>query len=151
MSSIITDQTQVRTHLRSKDRAVETQRLQGIHNKQQMEREIAMDPEEHEFRKKDAILAQVIGHELVHSYPGHGWQVECDIRNGVAKVFNCHMSGQVGYMIHLKELNISTLRMDMVRIGGTVLETFGLDRGKAIESQIIDKQRDHTGSVKADY
>ena len=151
MSKIITDPLHVSKYLRSTDRAAEQSRLEGIHNKRQLEREIAMDPEEKIFREKDSVLAQAIGMELVHNYPGHGWQVECDIRNGVAKIFNCHMSGQHGYMLHLKNLNPSTFRADIMRVGGTVLESFGLDRGKAIEHQIIEKQRDHAGSVKADY
>jgi len=154
MTSIITDKAQVNNILLTKNKvreASEMKRLQARQERHQLEHEIAMDPEEKEFKEKDLVLAQSIGYELVHHYPGHGWQVECDIRNGVAKIFNCHMSGQHGYMLHLKNLNLSTFRADIMRVGGTLLESFGLNRGKINENQVIDKQRDRSGSVKADY
>lgn len=154
MTKIITDTVQVNDYLRTKNKAdnqAEQTRLKAMSERSNLEREIAMDPEDREYKDKDLILATAIGHELVHHYPGHGWQVECDIRNGVAKIFNCHMSGLQGYLLHLSKLNMPSFRADIMRVGGTLLESFGLDRGKVNENQVIDKQRDHSGSVKADY
>ena len=153
MSKIITDAGSVNSYLRSKSKAadqVEQKRLEGLHEKRKVELEIAMDPEEREYKQKDMQLASVIGTELVHHYPGHGWQVECDIRNGVAKIFNCHMSGVYGYMLHIKDINLHTFRADIMRVGGTLLESFGVSRGKFNPDEIMSIQRDHTGSVKAD-
>lgn len=154
MTKIITDTAQVNNYLRTKTKVSEKkveQRLQAMSERRSLELEIAMDPEDREFKDKDLTLATAIGNELVHHYPGHGWQVECDIRNGVAKIFNCHMSGLQGYLLHLSKIDVANFRADIMRVGGTLLESFGLDRGKVNENQVIDKQRDHSGSVKADY
>ena len=155
MIKIITDKAQVNNYLLTKNKAdnqATLKKQQAHHDRRKVELEMAMDPEEQEFRIKDSQLAQAIGAELVTHYPGHGWQVESDIRNGVAKIFNCHMSGVHGYLLHLKTLGIGAqFQTDIMRLGGTLLESFGLNRGKAIDNQIMDIQRDHAGQVKADY
>lgn len=154
MSKIITDKVHVNYLLRTKGKVrekAEKARFKGLQERRQVELEMAMCPEDREYKRKDAILAFAIGNELVKHYSGHGWQVEVDIRNGVAKIFNCHMSGLHGYLLHLKKIDIANFRTDIMRVGGTLLESFGLDRGKINAIQVIDKQRDLSGSVKADY
>lgn len=154
MTKIITDKVFVNNYLLSKNKAdskASNTKKEAVFNRRRVELEIAMDPEEREYRDKDRVLAELIGHELVHTYPGHGWQVECDIRNGIAKVFNCHMSGLHGYLMHLKDLSLDTFRDDIMRVGGTLLESFGIGRGHFDQDEIMSIQRDHSGSAKADF
>jgi len=153
VTRIITDPVQANNYLRSKNKAdaqAEQTLKQTNHNKWQLEREIAMDPEEKKFREKDGILATAIGSELVKHYSGHGWEVECDIRNGIARIFNKYMSNKHGYLLHLKLLNVDTFSADIMRVGGELLETFGVSRGKFDEDEIMNLTRDNQGCVKAD-
>ena len=151
MSKIITEPSQVNNYLLTKgksDRQAEQKAAEGAAKRFERERIEAMNPEDIAFKNRDMELAQLIGHELVSYYPGHGWQVECDIRNGVAKIFNCHMSGLYGYLLHLNKLNLDTFRVDIMRVGGELLESFGLSRGKFDEAEVVGIQRDRTGAAK---
>jgi len=153
MTKIITDKGQVNNYLLSRNKAAEQaqQHKQRVY-KQRLaaEMEIVNDPEEAEYRIKDSILAQKIGFELCHAYPGHGWEVEVDIRNGIAKIFNVHLSGLNGYLLHLKKISLSSFKQDIVRIGGELLEAFGVSRGKFDQDEIMNLERDRTGGVKVD-
>lgn len=120
------------------------------HNKRALEREIAMDPVDREFRAKDEAFGQAIGSELVKHYKGHGWEVEVDIRNGIARIFNKYTSNTHGYLLHLKLLNPSNFSAEIMRVGGDLLERFGVSRGKFDEDEIMGLKRDHKGCVKVD-
>ncbi len=153
MTKIITDTSQVNNYLLTKNKAenqVEQKRLQNLSDRRKVELEAAMCPEDREFRQKDQILANAIGSELVKHYPGHGWEVECDIRNGVAKIFNTYTSGLYGYLLHLKLLNLDTFSADIMRVGGNLLESFGVSRGRFDQDEVMNLQRDHNGTAKVD-
>lgn len=153
MSKIITDKAQVNNYLQTKNKVVkqkENQRLKTLSERKQLEFEAAMDPQDREFKSKDLILAQSIGSELVKHYPGHGWEVECDIRNGVAKIFNRYTSSIYGYLLHLKLLSAATFSADIMRVGGNLLESFGVSRGKFNQDEITDLKRDEKGCAKVD-
>lgn len=126
------------------------QKAKVTHVRNELELEIVSDPAEAEYRIKDSVLASNIGKELVANYPGHGWQVECDIRNGVAKLFNVHMSGTIGWMLKLADLRESSYRQDIKRIGGEMLERSGLSRGPFNELEVMAKQRDTSGQARID-
>jgi hypothetical protein len=115
-----------------------------------LELEIVQDPEEAIFRVKDFEIAKTIGQELCGLYPGHGWVVEADARNGIAKICNKHMGVKAGYIYKLKDINIGTFKRDMMRVGGDILERYKLTRGKMIESEVLGVQRDHRGNAKVD-
>lgn len=114
------------------------------------ELEVATDPEDAIYRHKDLAVAKLIGSELVRQYPGHGWQVVSDIRNGIAKLYNMHISGQIGWMLKLKDLREVTFSRDIQRIGGEMLERSGLSRGRFNELEVLERQRDSIGRSKVD-
>ncbi|RKZ98530.1 MAG: hypothetical protein DRQ42_08725 [Gammaproteobacteria bacterium] len=103
-----------------------------------------------EFRTQDAIWAARIGGELIKAYPGHGWEVVVDIKNGICNIFNRHMSPTVGYRLKLNEICLDTLTRDLVRIGGEILERFGLARDKFEADVIREIQHNTHGQAKAD-
>lgn len=117
-----------------------------------MQLDIATSMEEVERRKVDYYWAARIGHILAKSYPGHGWQVEVDTANGVANIFNAHMNPIMGYRLKLKEVHLPTLDQQIIRIGGEVLERFGLSRERFDADAVRQKQSDAIapGRVKAD-
>jgi hypothetical protein len=114
-----------------------------------LELEIVQDPEEAVYIK-DYEIAKTIGAELCGVYPGHGWVVEADARNGIAKICNKHMGVKAGYIYKLKDINIGTFKRDMMRIGGDILERYKLSRGKMIESEVLGVIRDQRGNAKVD-
>lgn len=153
MSNIISDSSSVNNYLLTKqkaDQAAENKILEGLHERRQRELEMQMTPEEQKLRLQDMQLAAAVGNELVRHYPGHGWQVESDIANGVVKIFNCHMSGLTGYLLHTSKIDFSSFSHTIMMVGGEMLDRFGLSRGKFNEEEVLNVQRDHTGSAKVD-
>lgn len=112
--------------------------------------EIVQDPEEAVYRIKDFEIAKMIGAELCGLYPGHGWVVEADARNGVAKICNRHMGHHAGYVYKLKDIEFSTFKRDMMRVGGDILERYKLSRSKMIELEVLGVARDLRGNAKVD-
>tara|TARA_R110000796_G_scaffold209159_1_gene325508 strand:- start:114 stop:551 length:438 start_codon:yes stop_codon:yes gene_type:complete len=123
-----------------------------IHQAKQkaIELEIVQDPEEAIYRIKDFEIAKTIGAELCGIYPGHGWIVEADARNGIAKICNRHMGVNAGYMYKLNDIEFSTFKRDMMRIGGDILERYKLSRGRMVESEVLGVIRDLRGNAKVD-
>ena len=123
-----------------------------IHQAKQkaIELEIVQDPEEAVYRIKDFEIAKTIGAELCGIYPGHGWIVEADARNGIAKICNRHMGVNAGYMYKLNDIEFSTFKRDMMRIGGDILERYKLSRGRMVESEVLGVIRDLRGNAKVD-
>lgn len=115
-----------------------------------IELEIVQDPEEAVYRIKDFEIAKTIGAELCGLYPGHGWTVEADARNGIAKICNKHMGFNAGYVYKLHDIEFSTFKRDMMRIGGDILERYKLSRGKMIEAEVFGVIRDLRGNAKVD-
>jgi len=103
-----------------------------------------------EFEDRDAFWSARIGYELVRLYPGHGWEVHVDIKNGICNIFNRHMSALHGYRWRLQEINLSSLTSDVMRIGGEILERFGLSRERFDEAQVQGIQAATKGRAKAD-
>ena len=123
-----------------------------IHQAKQkaIELEIVQDPEEAIYRIKDFEIAKTIGAELCGIYPGHGWIVEADARNGIAKICNRHMGVNAGYMYKLNDIEFSTFKRDMMRIGGDILERYKLSRGRMVEAEVLGVIRDLRGNAKVD-
>ena len=123
-----------------------------IHQAKQkaIELEIVQDPEEAVYRIKDFEIAKTIGAELCGIYPGHGWIVEADARNGIAKICNRHMGVNAGYMYKLNDIEFSTFKRDMMRIGGDILERYKLSRGRMVEAEVLGVIRDLRGNAKVD-
>ena len=105
---------------------------------------------ESEFKDQDIFWANKIGAELIRWYPGHGWEVHMDIKNGICNIFNRHMSALIGYRWRLQEINIPTLTEDVMRIGGELLERFGLSRENFDADVVREIQHETHGRAKAD-
>lgn len=125
-------------------------KAENVSERFKLELEVVQDPAEAEFRVKDAEIASYIGAALVHKYPGHGWQVEADSRNGIAKIFASYMSLREAYVYKLKNIDVHTFDREMMRIGGEILERFKLSRNKFNISDVANAVRDGRGNVKAD-
>lgn len=106
--------------------------------------------EEAARQQQDAAWAMRLGHILVKAYPGHGWEVEVDSYQGIAKIFNRHMSPIQGYLLKLKEVNLPTLDRDIMRIGGEILERFGLSRERFEADVVREIQEQTMGNAQAD-
>lgn len=106
--------------------------------------------EDSKFEKIDAYWATRIGSELVTLYPGNGWEVSMDIKNGICNIFNRHMSPTQGYRWLIKEIALPSLTADLKKIGGEILERFGLSREKFDADNIREIQHKTHGNAKAD-
>ena len=105
---------------------------------------------EAEWKAKDAYWCEKIGNVLVKHYPGHGWEVHVDLRNGIANIFNRHMHAQIGYRLKTSEICLQFLDRDLMLIGGEILERFGLHRDKFDADHILEIQRLSQGRAKVD-
>ena len=146
-TTILNDYIQTKRRNADKEAARKKQIAQ---EKMQLELEVATDPIEAEYRIKDRILAKKIGLEFIRHYPGHGWEVHSDIQNGIVNIFNRHMSALHGYRIKTQNIRLDTLSRDVKRIGGEILERFGLSRDRFDADHIRDIQSRTRGRAKAD-
>ncbi len=103
-----------------------------------------------EFVAADAYWAGRIGAEFVKAYPGHGWEVHVDLKNKICNIFNRHMSPTHGYRWKTEEIRLPSLTADVVRIGGEILERFGLSRERFEGDKIREIQHNTQGNAKAD-
>ena len=135
---------------RAKDRKAAEKKVAGAAAREKMEFDHANSMEEVKYRQQDAYWAQRIGQQLVKQYPGHGWQVESDIGNGIAKIWNVHVSGQFGWILKLADYRESTFVRDMMRIGGEMLRRSGIKNDKMNPEEIVRLQHDSGYSIKVD-
>jgi hypothetical protein len=115
-----------------------------------IELSMAQTPEEAVAAVKDAEIAGMVGNEIVRQYPGHGWQVVSDIQNGIVKIYNAHISGQIGWIWKMDEMNPGTFERDIRRIGGEMLERSGLSRTVFSEDEVMEIQRTINGEARID-
>jgi len=106
--------------------------------------------EDQAFKDQDQYWAMRLGKEFVKCYPGHGWEVVVDIKNGICNIFNRHMSPKAGYRWRLQEMNAPSLTRDVMRIGGEILERFGLSREQFDADAVRIIQAETHGNAKAD-
>ncbi len=99
---------------------------------------------------QDAWWATRIGERLAYCYPNHGWEVEVNTFQGIAKIFNRHMSPIQGYILKLNEIEHATIDKRVQMIGGELLERFGLSRERFEADKIRQIQRDTMGQAKMD-
>jgi hypothetical protein len=125
-------------------------KAEAEHERMKLELEIANDPEDAKYRIKDRLWAQKIGLEFVRHYPGHGWEVHVDIRNGIVNVFNRHMSALHGWRMKTSEIHLSSLSSHIKAVGGEILERFGLRRDKFDADAVRQIQSQTKGNHKAD-
>ena len=137
------------TSQRVKQKA-ENKKIEVANTKAQIQLDCATTIEEAENKIKDAYWCEKIGNVLVKYYPGHGWEVHVDLQNGIANIFNRHMSGLHGYRLKTEAICLISLDQDIMRIGGEILERFGLNREKFDADHVLEIQRLTQGRAKAD-
>lgn len=106
------------------------------------------------YQQKDAWLAKRIGSELVRKYPGHGWNVIADSKQGIVKIYNQMMSGMYGYIWRMAEISTDdgVFRKQVMLIGGEMLRRFSISGDRLDDTEILELQskRDFAGRVKVD-
>ena len=133
-----------------RERREADKKRQAAAERHKLELEIVQCPEEAEYRIKDANVARWIGEEFCRHFPGRGWNVEADIRNGIAKIYNQHVTAKAGWIWKLKDIRLASFSEDVRRIGGEMLERSNLSRGKFNEQEVIDLQQLRTVTAKVD-
>jgi len=123
---------------------------EATQRRRQLEIDVATDMDEIKYREQDQYWCQKIGTELTTLYPGHGWEVVVNIRQGICDILNRHMHANAGYRLKLSELNHIRLRRQMKAIGGEILERFGLSREKFEADKILEIQKKYHGKAKVD-
>lgn len=91
--------------------------------------------------------------EILHgAYPGHLWAVTCEGDKGIATVRNLSLSGEWGFVLHLKAMSTaSDWKRMVIMAGGELLERFNLRRGLANSEAIMEVQNDFSGRSIGDY
>lgn len=115
-----------------------------------IEVDYAADMAEIDFRKRDEYWAKRLGAELVRQYPGHGWQVESDVEQGIAKIFNRHVSGRYAWVLKFSDINNRTFTRDMMRIGGEMLRRYNIKSDRFDETEHMNLKRNFAGNFKVD-
>lgn len=97
-------------------------------------------------------IAQRVAEVLDKHYPGHLWAVNVDIENGIATIYNLRLSGNWGFVLHLKQLLVNQKQADtlVMRSGGELLERYHLRRGKYDINQYSQMHEDTAGKLVAE-
>ncbi len=94
------------------------------------------------------ILCKNVMDVLNKHYPGHLWVVGVDDEGGVVNFFNTRLSGSYGMTLKISTLkNHSTLKKEVTRLAGELLERYGLPRGRLTPNTVADIKRSHEGSA----
>ena len=100
----------------------------------------------------DFNTAKDMAEALHTAYPGHMWAVTCEGEKGVATVRNLALSGEWGFVLHLKDIySASAWKQKIIMAGGELLERFKLRRGLADQEAIASIQNDFSGRSIGDY
>ena len=100
----------------------------------------------------DYNTAKNMADVLHENYPGHLWAVTCEGEKGIATVRNLALSGEWGFVLHLKGFySASSWAKDVVMAGGELLERFRLARGLANQEAIAAVPNDFSGRSIGDY
>lgn len=97
--------------------------------------------------KAELAWCHMVTDELLKHYPGHRWFVEAGSEAGTVtiKLFYPDKLGRVsrcGVLIHLNSLKTREGLKKIMRLGGELLERFGLPRSRAPEdARLIARDR----------
>jgi hypothetical protein len=99
----------------------------------------------------DYITAKNMAESLHKYYPDHLWAVTCDGDRGIATVRNMALSGNWGFVLHLKDqYSASDWDKQLMRAGGELLERYRIYRGRSIPGQWEFVNTDAAGRAVAD-
>ena len=103
----------------------------------------------------DVTIAMQVHETLSKHYPGHGWGVGVDSKQGLMKIHHgptmLTVDGQKAFVLHMNGF-YSASQMDevVVRAGGEILERNRLRRGAFDEDQWLNLRTDFAGRYKPD-
>ena len=86
----------------------------------------------------DYVVAKNMADTLQQHYTGHLWAVTCQGEQGIATVRNLSLSGNWGFILHLKEIYGDPGMKCVIRAGGEILERFRLARAKINEEKLLE-------------
>jgi len=75
-------------------------------------------------------VAKQIGEDLVRTYPGRQWHVECDLHGSVLIIRAPSLSKRSGWCIHIKRDTVADLIPKARKAAGTILEMFACSRSR---------------------
>ena len=88
---------------------------------------------------KDQATAQQCAAVLNQHYPGHAWAVNVRSSQGLITILDLNLSGQHGYVLHLRGLySWDDLRDRVMRAGGEILERATLPRRAYDDDRVRD-------------
>lgn len=88
---------------------------------------------------KDQMTAKQCAEVLNQHYPGHAWAVHVSSGQGLIKIMDFNLSGQHGYVLHLRGLfSWDDLRDRVMRAGGEMLERAKLPRRAYDDDRVRD-------------
>lgn len=100
---------------------------------------------------EEFVTARNIAEELHKNYPDHLWAVSVEGEQGIATVRNLRLSGNMGFIIKLKDIPTHTsLKKVALQAGGELLERYRMARGRYNEDAYSQLHSDHAGLFKPD-
>lgn len=86
---------------------------------------------ETDLNPQDVILQRDLLTVLHRHYPGHFWDVDVNVRQGMINVRNLFLSGIYGFRLKLKGIfSASQIEHDVKMAGGELLERYCVSRGR---------------------
>lgn len=96
----------------------------------------------------DIELAKRMSETLQRHYPGHSWGVHVDSAQGVASIKNFRLSGNWGFVLHLKQFSASEYEKRVVMAAGELLERYNLSRGGFRRRELESLKMDALGNAE---
>jgi hypothetical protein len=96
----------------------------------------------------DIELAKSMSAVLQRHYPGHSWAVNVDGAQGVATIKNFRLSGNWGFLLHLKQFSASEYEKRVVMAAGELLERYALSRGRFRQQELESVAVDGLGNAE---
>jgi len=111
-----------------------------------MSEQLIMDPRQLDMSPSAVTLAKNVAETLNKHYPGHLWGVNVNEAGGIVTVYNLSLSGNWGFVLHIKDLAIADDMKKVMRAGGEILERYRLRRGAQVEGALHDIKTDLVGN-----
>jgi len=94
---------------------------------------------------QDSHVGRRIMAVLTRKYPGHGWIIEVQHKQGIFDVWNAAISRKFGWRQRIAE--VTNLEKCIVFIAGELLERAGLARGPLDEDALMNRSKLITGEL----
>jgi hypothetical protein len=98
----------------------------------------------------DAVR-DMAGRVLQQHYPGYMWAVQANEKTGMCDIRCMHVSGNLGYRLHLKKIfSATSFEARVLKGAGEILERFNLSRSGFKEDQYMAAKTDRFGRLVGD-